>query len=308
MITNLGATKKSTIVMDAGFATEKNLKWLTKSGYKYIVVSRKRNSKMPMNVDKVTVKDDVNNLVQASLVKNTQTDEVELYCHSQAKEEKEKQLRSKADVRYENELQKLATGLNKKGCTKKYDKVIQKLGRLKGRFKKVGRFYKVTVDCDEVREYATQITWKKVNEDKAQMGVYCLRTNRKDLDETNLWKIYTMLTDLESAFRSLKSELGMRPVYHQKEDRVDGHIFISILAYHLLHTIRYQLKMKGIHNSWQTLREMLDTHCRITSTLKVQDGRVIKIRKTSSPDTSQAAIYNALGISSHPCKTEKGYF
>ena len=117
-----------------------------------------------------------------------------------------------------------------------------------------------------------------------------------------------MLTDLEAAFRSLKTELGFRPVYHQKEARVDGHLFISILAYHLLHTIRYQLKMHNINDSWQTLRELLETQCRITTTLKLEDGRSVKIRKTSSPDANQEMIYKTLGICSHPGKTGKTFF
>jgi hypothetical protein len=97
----------------------------------------------------------------------------------------------------------------------------------------------------------------------------------------------------------------MRPIYHQKEARIDGHLFI--LAYHLLHTIRYQLKAKGIHSSWQTLREILATHSRITSTMKLENGSILKIRKTTSPNADQAAIYQALNIASHPAKTETAY-
>ena len=117
-----------------------------------------------------------------------------------------------------------------------------------------------------------------------------------------------MLTELESYFRSLKSELGFRPVYHKKEDRIDAHLFISVISYHLLHTIRYQLKAKNIHASWETLREILETQCRITSTLTLKNGQTVQIRKTSSPDTNQYQIYKALGIDTHPGKTEKAYF
>ena len=117
-----------------------------------------------------------------------------------------------------------------------------------------------------------------------------------------------MLTELEAAFRSLKSELGFRPIYHQTENRIDAHLFISIIAYHLLHTIRYQLKEKGINASWQTLREVLDTQCRITTTMQLENKQTVQIRKTSSPDTNQIEIYNALGIDTHPGKTQKAYF
>ena len=187
---------------------------------------------------------------------------------------------------------------------------MERLGRLKEKFSQVNPLYDINVTPDEQKKYTVAITWIR-NENKAstkQAGIYCLRTNQKQLDANTLWGIYTTLTDLESAFRSLKSELGMRPVYHQKEDRVDGHLFISILAYHLLHSIRYQLKAHGIHASWQTLRETLSTHCRITTTLKLENDKVVKIRKTASPNAEQAAIYHALKISTHPAKTEKAFF
>jgi len=135
-----------------------------------------------------------------------------------------------------------------------------------------------------------------------------LRTNHDDYDEKTLWQTYTLLTEIEAAFRCLKSELGFRPVYHQKEARIDAHLFISIIAYHLLHTIRYQLKLKGIHASWSSLRQLLDTQCRITTTLNLENGKVVKIRKTSAPDLNQLAIYQALGIATHPSKSEKTYF
>jgi len=67
------------------------------------------------------------------------------------------------------------------------------------------------------------------------------------------WKTYTTLTDLESVFKSLKSELGLRPIFHQTQSRVDGHLFITLLAYSIIHTIRYKLKQKGIHYSWNTI-------------------------------------------------------
>ena len=142
---------------------------------------------------------------------------------------------------------------------------------------------------------------------KKETGIYCLKSNRKDLDEQTLWETYTMLTDLEAAFRSLKTELGFRPVYHQKEEQIDGHLFISILAYHLLHTIRYQLKNCEIHDSWNILRKVLSRQYRVTSNLQLEDGRSVNIRKTSQPTADQMEIYKALGISSLPGKIVKTF-
>lgn len=309
MLSNLGSQNNATIVFDAGFATEENINWLKSQDKTYIAVSRKKNSAIPDDIEPVIVKKETNNLVTAYLVKNSETDEFELYCHSQAKENKTLQMLTKAEAKYEEELKKLKNGLTKKGCTKHYEKIIERLGRLKEKYKRVAQHYETSVKVDQENKYVIDLTWIKKEDltNTHQAGTYCLRTNRKDLDAQTMWKIYTMLTDLEAAFRSLKSELGMRPVFHQKEKRIDGHIFISILAYHLLHTIRYQLKQCDIHQSWQTIRTLLKTHCRITSTLQIKDGRTVKIRKTSSPDVNQQLIYNALGIDTHPVKTSKTY-
>ena len=310
MLTLLDGSKKAVIVMDAGIATENNIQWLKSNEYQYIVVSRKRNLTMPAGQEPVILKQEKNNQVEAVLISNTENDELELYCHSEAKEGKSRELLSKSCTRFEDELTKLTQGLNKKGCTKKYEKVIEKLGRLKEKYSQVAQLYEIDVQSDTSRQLTTSITWVRCEEkaEKKQTGIYCLRTNQKDLDAQTLWNIYTTLTDLESAFRSLKTELGMRPVYHQKEERVDGHLFISILAYHLLHTIRYQLKQKQIHASWQSIREILDTHCRITSSLKLENGNIVRIRKTSKPNPQQSAIYQALNLNLIPLKTEKTLF
>ena len=309
MLESLGNNKTVTVVMDAGIATEENLEWLIKAGYHYIVVTRKKNLEKPLGEETVLLKEEKGNSVEAILIANEETKELELYCHSEAKEAKGKEMVSKETSRYEEELQKVAAGLHKKHGTKKQDKVLEKLRRLKEKYKKVAYLYTVSTEADKDGQTIIKMSWSG-NEDamtQKEKGIYCLRTNRRDLDAKTFWGIYTMLTGLEVAFRSLKSELGFRPVYHQKEHRIDAHLFISILAYHLLHTIRYQLKLKGIHQSWNTLREVLDTQCRITSTLRLENGQTIQLRKTSLPDPNQLEIYKALGVDSHPGKTEKLY-
>jgi transposase len=138
-------------------------------------------------------------------------------------------------------LGSLHNGLSKKGNTKKYTKVLERIGRLKEKYARAAQHYDVTVTADEAHSQATH------------PGVYCLRSNLTDWDEEALWRTYTMLTDLESVFRSLKSELGLRPIYHHKEERVNGHIFITLIAYHLVQTLRVQLKAQDCHDSWQTI-------------------------------------------------------
>ena len=95
----------------------------------------------------------------------------------------------------------------------------------------------------------------------------------------------------------------LRPVYHQKTDRVTGHIFISLLAYHLLHTIRYQLKNHGIHDSWETIMSTLENHYRITTSAQRKEGKTIHIRKSMRPNPEQMKIYQACETSTIPLKS-----
>ena len=326
MLTTLQTKKEATIIMDAGIATEDNVTWLKDNDYEYIVVSRKRNNKTHSSIRNdidaiatdVIVKEDPNNKVTAHLIKNEETNELELYCHSEAKEAKSNVMNGKFTKRFEDELQKLTDGLTKARATKKYEKILERIGRLKERYSKVSRCYDIDITIDDSNssnnnQIVTNIIWKKKSAEEIknknnQNGTYCLRTNRTDLDAKTFWKTYTMLTDLEAAFRHLKSELGLRPVYHQREDRIDGHIFITILAYHLLHTIRYQLKKHNIKKSWKSIREIMQTQSRITSTMELEDGRIVNVRKTSKANADQMEIYNALNLNSNPGETKKFYF
>jgi len=298
---------KPTIVLDAGIATEDNINWLRGQSYQYIVVSRKKKKAIPADVAMVAVKVDEKHdtvLVKAGLVENQQTDELELYCHSLDKEKKEEGIKNKFQERFEAELLKARQGLDLKGGTKRYDKVIERVGRLKEKFKLVSHGYNVSIEKDSQTDNASNISWSRKKTENTS-GVYCLRTNRKDLNEQQIWDIYTMLTDIEDAFRCMKSELGLRPIYHQKERRCDGHIFITTLAYHLLHTIRFKLRQRGVQFSWTTIRKQLSKQVRITTTLKRKDNKVVHIRKSSTAEPSHRLIYDALNLSYQPGKIVK---
>ena len=304
---NGGSLLEPTIVVDAGIATEENIKWLKDKSYSYIVVSRKKKKAIPSGVTMIAVKeDDKTNtvFVQAGLTKNRQTDELELYCHSIDKEKKEESIKNKFQQRFEAELLKAHNALQLKNGTKRYDKVVERIGRLKERFKLVSHQYQVTIEKDSQTDKAKNITWSVKKTEKTS-GIYCLRTNRKDLNEQQIWDIYTMLTDIEDAFRCMKSELGLRPIYHQKEARCDGHIFITVIAYHLLHTIRFKLRQRGVRFCWATIRKQLSTQVRITTTMKREDNIVIHIRKSSKAEPPHQVIYDALNLAHQPGRIVK---
>ena len=154
----------------------------------------------------------------------------------------------------------------------------------------------------------TGITWTKEPIDGTQLthpGVYCLRTNELNWDAATLWQTYTQLTDLEAVFRSLKSELGLRPVYHHKEDRADGHLFITVLAYQAVQVLRRKLKLQGINDSWLSLREILSGQQRVTATFTQKDGRTLHVRKTTLAEQKLQNLYDALGLSASPVGTKK---
>ena len=136
-------------------------------------------------------------------------------------------------------------------------------------------------------------------------GVYCLRSNLLDWDGETLWRTYMTLTDVEAVFRSLKSELGLRPIFHHKQHRADGHLFISVLAYQAVQVLRTRLKRAGRHDNWTTLRNALQPLQRTTTTFTRNDGRTLHLRKTALPDDQQAAIYHAMGITAPPRNVRK---
>ena len=232
---------------------------------------------------------------------NPDTREVELYCHSSQREEKDRGIQELFTQRFEAALQKLADGLRKKGTVKRYEKVLKRVGRLQQKYPRAAQHYEVTVEPDAHSDKASALHWtRNKTVDDTLPGVYCLRTNQEHWDEATLWRTYTLLTDLEAVFRCLKSELGLRPVFHHKTDRVSGHLFISVLAYHFVHTIRYQLKACGIHLSWEGLRRALRGQDRVTVELKRADGKMVHIRKATRPEPRQQVIYDALGIPDRP--------
>jgi len=138
--------------MDAGVASEDNVQWLRGHKYRYIVVSRKKKTEIPDNVKMIPVKSDYKTkavLVQAGLAGNEETDELELYCHSIAKEKKEEGIKNTFQERFEAELLKADKALNQKSGTKRYEKVIERIGRLKEKFKRVSHLYNITIQKDD---------------------------------------------------------------------------------------------------------------------------------------------------------------
>jgi transposase len=297
---------KPTIVLDAGISSEENLAWLRQNGYSYVVSARQNAPDLELEGELVPV-DDAQNLVKAALVKVPDHEERWLYCESEAKAAVASQMKHSFRTRFEYDLKKMAEGILKTKGRKKYAKVVERLGRLKEKHKRISGCYEINVIASEDEKTAASIEWKALEEklsDKLK-GSYFLRTNLLQIEAKELWQIYNTLRGVEDAFRFMKSSLGLRPVYHQKERRVDGHLWITVMAYHLIQQCLFQLKKKGVHHNWETVRNIVRSRIRVTMSAKMQDGRTLHHRSTTKAEGKQPTIYKALGISSQISKARK---
>jgi len=174
---------------------------------------------------------------------------------------------------------------------------LESIGRLKERYSRVARYYRMEYDSEKKVFHHSLDEAKRARAEKLD-GSYLLKTDRQDLTADEAWRIYTLLTRAEAAFRTLKSPLGERPIFHHKEGRVEAHIFVCVLAYHLLISIEKTLLVAGVHTSWATVRETLKTHQINTVVLPADGGLVLRIRQGSTPEPVHRELYRKLRIGS----------
>jgi len=307
MLKGLDTPKGALVIMDAGIATAANIEWLKQQGHRYLVVSRERARQFDPDqaVHTLTAS---NETVRLQRVLSEDGGEVRLYCHSAGREAKEAAITGRFVTSFEAGLAKLAEGLSKPRGQKTLAAIQQRIGRLKEKSRGIGQHYEIVVTPDETGKIATAITWTKAPVEGSKLthpGVCCLRSNETTWDAQTLWHTYTLLTDLEAVFRGLKSELGLRPVFHHKEDRTEGHLFITVLAYQLVQAIRRKLEAAGQHMSWMRLREILSVQQRVTATFQQRDGRTLHVRKTTSAEPGLRKLYDALDIDAAPGGVQK---
>ncbi len=301
---------KPLVIMDAGIATADNLALLREHGFGYLVndtrVQRKSYleyfrqedefSIIPGRPDKPPV---MVRSMDDPLAEGTQTtNERVLLCKSAQRGDKEDAILSNAEKRFLQAVEKLATRIEK-GQLKEKSKIERAIGRLSAQHPRVNRFYTISLEEDG---QAPQLKWQRndgmFDEATELCGCYVLRTDDQSHNEYDLWRLYITLTKAEDGFKSLKTDLGLRPNRHHKEERVDGHVFICILAYHLLRNILWTLEQQNDNRNWESLKRILGTHCYTTIMLPTQDGQTHRIRKAGQPEECQKAIYQAMDISS----------
>lgn len=292
---------KKTVVIDAGIATEDNLTLIREKGYEYVCVSRKRLKDYPLAQDGDPIKtviqltDRDKNKVELSVFYPEGHEDTWMYVQSDAKRKKEASMTEKLSQRFQEELESIKGALSKKGGTKKVEKVWERIGRAKEKHNRASARYEVSVQ--QADGIATTITWHSKPSpvrDEKEKGVYFLRTSYKDPSEKEVWDIYNTIREVESTFRCLKSDLQIRPVHHQNDTRIEAHIYLTLLAYQLVNTIRYLLKEKGIHHDWSNIKRIMSTQTIQTIELPT-DKKTIHLRKPSKPIKETQEIYQATG-------------
>ena len=292
-----GAGTKPVVILDAGFASKANIALLKERGFGY-VINITRGSRARYAGDfaaggfgTVPGRDPKSPVEVKTIVDPDDADGRLVLCRSALRREKESAMLSRAESRFLDDLAALR-GRIEGGRLKAKDKIERAIGRLQKKHPRAARFYTLrhagkTLEAtrDEQRHAdATEL-----------LGDYVLKTDRT-LGAAETWALYMILLQAEEGFACLKGSLGLRPNFHQLPDRVEAHVFISVLAYHLLTYIRETLRACGETRDWKTLRRLLSTHSLVTTVLPLNDGRVLRIRKPSRPDAEQARIYQKLRI------------
>ena len=295
----------ATVVVDRGMAYRENLAQIRARGHHYLVAARypergDHQDAFAEDADWTEVvrvpspRNPHQQKTRVGIKRQTVGDEVHILCRSDARVEKDRAIREKHEQRLLTDLRKLQTRVAQ-GRLRAPDTIQEAIGRLKERYPRVARYYAITY------ETATHtVSWTEQTEKKraAQTleGTYLLKTDRSDLSDDEIWRLYILLTRVEAAFRAMKSPLMERPIFHHLEHRVQTHIFLCVLAYHLLVAIEKRFLDQGVHTSWATLREQLSTHQVVTVVLPTTTGQTLRLRKGSTPEAVHREIYRTLQI------------
>lgn len=292
-----GEGPRPTVVLDAGIATEENIVWLRERGYGWICVSRETRPAPPEGDADLTLTTSARQEVQAWRL-DGDGEEVRLYAVSEAKRATEEAMLARQRARYEEALRHLHEGLTLPHRRKQYEKVLDTVGRLRERYRLVSGQYAVEVTKGEGPN-ATAVAWTRTKRYAARdagAGSYLLRSSRTDWDTERIVRTYWRLTGIEATFRSLKTELGLRPIWHVKRIRIAAHLFLAVLAYHGVHLIRTRLKARDIPLSWDALRTRLRPWVRMTTTIRETNGRLIVNRQDVRPPAHLAQIARVVGV------------
>ena len=309
---------KPTLIMDRGIATKDNLVLIRDYGYTYTLIERS-----PREKDYLSEFEALKSILEAAETRTepsaalaaagweTVRKDAQVYARSIPVEsgtrvlvlsthraDKENAMLIAQEGRFLVDLEKLKHSIEN-GHIKVAAKVMERIGRLKEKYKGFQKLYDIQLILSDDEKIARSLTWAKLNaitEKTILSGCYVIETDRQGLPAAQIWADYMTITRVEAAFRDLKSELGFRPIYHHKKERTEAHLFIGVLAYHLLISIETTLQASGDTREWQSIRQILSTHQRSTIIMTAQDGTIYNLRITGNPEKRHHEIYQIFGI------------
>jgi len=301
-------TKKPIVVMDAGIATEDNIQFLKTRAYPYLCVSRSSIKKYKAVDENLPVKimDKKGQTIELKRVNVEGDGDNYLWVKSHAKVKKEQGMHDLFTGRFEEGLRAIRNGIDKKGGTKKLDKVWERIGRLKEKYASVHKYYEIQVD-DNGSGVATFLSFKNKTQTPTNInaGVYFLRTSLDWMDQKAIWTIYNSIREIEYTFRVLKTDLDLRPIFHKTDDASMAHLHLGLLAYWLVSTIRYQLKQTGYNHDWREIVRTMNSQKIVTTTFINEKDDVISIRQCSEPSVKVRTIYEKLNYKPKPFSKKK---
>src|SRR3984885_10544576 len=298
-------------VMDRGIVSEENLAAIRRRGGQYLVGTPRRQMK---RFEEELMRDDwtqVRGDVEVKQVAIPQGEETYILCRTASRKEKEKAIRKRFSTRMEAALEALEKNIASGRLKDRY-KMERRLGRIQARHPQVNDLFEVTLRDTPA---GVRLVWEMKEDRKAwrdlREGAYMLRTNLQADSAEQMWSMYMQLTEAEASFRALKSELSIRPLFHQKEPRVKAHVLVAFLGYALWVTLKHLLQRRpviapqpsadGVDNtqpfSPMKALALLSTLQSADIVLPTTDGREIRLRRITEPTTEQKSLLHQLGLS-----------
>jgi transposase len=283
-------------VFDRGIVSEANLKVLRRRGARYLVgTPREKLKEFEQELlaeDWAAVREDV----EVKLVRVPSGEETYVLCRTRARQEKETAIRSRFSNRLETALESLARRIET-GRLKDRLKMERQLGGILARHPQVADLYEAEIQSTP---QGVRLVWiyrqERRDWQELREGAYLLRTNLEAETAEQLWTKYIQLTEVESVFRTLKSELAIRPIFHRKESRIKAHVLVAFLGYALWVTLKHLLKARGSDLSPARALSLLSTIQSADIVLPTTDGREIRLRRVTRPEPQQKELLNQLKI------------
>ncbi len=298
------------VVMDAGFYSADNTRWLVENHFDYITVLPSGYARFTADSGKVVCHEDCRHQEIRLQMGKVEIDGVKhkaLLVDSDAKALKEQSMHDQACKRYEEGLEAIRAGITKKGGTKLRDAVNARLGRLYKQYGAIRNEYEVTFTYEGKgkKEKAVAMEWKRKDEYVAERmkfhGKYVLLTSLDENDEVNVWKFYNVIRTVEETFHTLKTDLDMRPVYHKSDGGIKAHLNLAVLAYWIVSVTKYRLKLKEYPNvRWDEIMRIAQAQVVVTAEMDTEDGHRVTVRQSTEAEEELAKIYSLLEINPNP--------